>query len=52
MARLFAVLETGRREFLEATRDIPLQHAWARPDARGWSVLECIEHVAMVRIAI
>jgi len=43
---LISVLEAGRRDFLDATRDLSPQQAAERPRG-GWSVLECIEHVVI-----
>lgn len=40
---LISILETGRRDFLEASEGLS---ADVRPPS-GWSVLECIEHVIM-----
>src|SRR5437016_696438 len=45
---LVAILEAGRRDFLDATRNISPEQASARPTPHCWSVLECIEHVAIV----
>ncbi len=45
---LAADLEAGRRDFLDAVRAVSPQHASAKPGPNGWSVLECIEHVAAV----
>ena len=45
---LVAILEAGRRDFLDATRDISPERASAKPCPESWSVLECIEHVATV----
>ena len=42
------ILEAGRRDFLDATRDISREQASAKPTPNSWSVLECIEHVAAV----
>lgn len=42
---LVSVLEAGRRDFLEAGLDVPPALASVKPQAKGWSVLECIEHV-------
>lgn len=42
------MLEAGRRDFLEATRDISAERAAAKPLDEGWTVLECIEHVVAV----
>lgn len=43
---LISILEAGRRDFLDATRDLSPHQAAERPRG-GWSVLECIEHVAV-----
>lgn len=45
---LITILEAGRRDFLEAARDIPPERASGKPTAKSWSVLECIEHVVVV----
>jgi hypothetical protein len=45
---LIAILEAGRRDFLEATSEISLEQASAKPAHKCWSVLECIEHVIVV----
>ena len=45
---LIANLESGRRDFLDATRDISLEQAAAKPSPGCWSVLECVEHVVTV----
>lgn len=45
---LITILETGRRDFLEATRDISPEQASGKPAPGSWSVLECIEHVVVV----
>ncbi|HLG99704.1 MAG TPA: DUF664 domain-containing protein [Bryobacteraceae bacterium] len=45
---LAAILESGRRDFLDATRGVSHQQASHKPSAKCWSVLECIEHVAAV----
>ncbi len=39
-------LEAGRRDFLDAVGDIAPRQASAKPGLNGWSVLDCIEHVA------
>ena len=46
--RLFAILEDGQRDFLDATRGILAEKAGAKPTTNSWSVLECIEHVVTV----
>jgi len=46
--RLIEILEAGRKDFLDATRDIPPEHSSAKPSPESWSVLECIEHVVTV----
>jgi uncharacterized protein YjbI with pentapeptide repeats len=48
MMDLTSILEAGRRDFLEATLDIPGNQASAKTAGTGWSVLECIEHVVAV----
>jgi hypothetical protein len=45
---LVSILESGRRDFLEATREIPLEQASIRPAPNSWSALECVEHVIVV----
>jgi uncharacterized protein YjbI with pentapeptide repeats len=45
---LVAMLEDGRRDFLDAARDVSEEQASARPSRESWSVLECIEHVVAV----
>ena len=45
---LITILESGRREFLEATQGISPEQAVAKPAPERWSVLECIEHVVVV----
>ncbi len=45
---LVSVLESGRRDFLDATADISPEQASARPAPGCWSVLECIEHIVIV----
>src|ERR1041385_2629310 len=45
---LASLLEAGRRDFLEATHDLTPANASAKPSPERWSVLECIEHVAVV----
>jgi hypothetical protein len=45
---LISILEAGRRDFLEATRNISPEQASGKPTPKSWSVLECIEHVAVV----
>ena len=45
---LITILEAGRRDFLEATRDISPEQASGKPTPKSWSVLECIEHVVVV----
>jgi hypothetical protein len=45
---LVTILEAGRRDFLDATRNIPLEQASANPGSECWCVLECIEHVVAV----
>jgi hypothetical protein len=42
---LVSILEAGRRDFLDATRDVSPEQAAAKPVSGGWSVLECLEHV-------
>jgi hypothetical protein len=45
---LMSILESGRRDFLDATADLSAEQASARPAPGCWSVLECIEHVVIV----
>ena len=45
---LVSILEAGRRDFLDAVREIPVAQTSTRPNSGGWSVLECIEHVVTV----
>ena len=45
---LTSILEAGRRDFLEAVREIPVEQISAKPSSGVWSVLECIEHVVTV----
>ena len=45
---LIAMLEAGRRDFLEATSAISPEQASAKPAPGRWSVLECFEHVIAV----
>ena len=45
---LTAILEAGRQDFRDATGDVPPHRSSAKPPTHGWSVLECIEHVAAV----
>jgi hypothetical protein len=45
---LISILEAGRRDFLDATRNISPRQASAKPAPERWSVLECIEHVIAV----
>ena len=45
---LVAMLEDGRRDFLDAARDVSVEQASARPSREAWSVLECMEHVVAV----
>ncbi|MEO5925289.1 MAG: DinB family protein [Bryobacteraceae bacterium] len=42
-----SILEAGRSDFLEAVREVAPAKVTAKP-ARGWTVLECIEHVVTV----
>ena len=46
--RLIAILEAGRRDFLDAAREISPEQACAKPTAKCWSVVECVEHVIVV----
>jgi DinB family protein len=46
--RLIAILEAGRRDFLDAAREISPEQACAKPTAKCWSVVECAEHVIAV----
>jgi uncharacterized protein YjbI with pentapeptide repeats len=43
-----AMLEAGRRDFLEAIHGISPDQVSVKVSPNGWSVLECIEHVAFV----
>jgi uncharacterized protein YjbI with pentapeptide repeats len=43
-----AILEDGRRDFLDALRDISAPQASAKRTPGCWSILECIEHVVTV----
>lgn len=43
-----AILEDGRRDFLDATRNISPEQAAAKPAPDCWSVLDCMEHVIAV----
>lgn len=43
-----AFLEDGRRDFLDAVRNVPTRLAAVKPSPTAWSVLECIEHVIAV----
>lgn len=45
---LVALLEDGRRDFLDAVRGVPSHLAAVKPSPKAWSVLECIEHVIAV----
>jgi hypothetical protein len=45
---LIAILERGRRDFLDATDKISPEQACFKPTPKCWSVLECIEHVVAV----
>jgi len=45
---LISILESGRRDLLEATRDISTELVSVKPTPQSWSVLECIEHVVVV----
>jgi DinB superfamily len=42
------ILEAGRGDFLDATREISAEQACAKPTSKRWSVLECIEHVIAI----
>lgn len=42
------ILASGRRDFLEAIRDISPEQASHKPSPRRWSVLDCVEHMAAV----
>lgn len=46
-ARLLADLESGRRALLDAVRDVAEEIAARVPAPGRWSVLECVEHVAV-----
>jgi len=41
-------LERSRQEFLAAVAGLTESQAKARPDPERWSVLDCVEHVALV----
>jgi len=41
-------LERSRQEFIAAVAGLSESQAKARPDPQRWSVLDCVEHVAMV----
>ena len=41
-------LERSRQEFIAAVADLAETQAKARPDPERWSVLDCVEHVAIV----
>ena len=45
---MLAELEKGRRELLEALSGMTEEAAACRPAPGRWSVLECVEHVAVV----
>jgi uncharacterized damage-inducible protein DinB len=45
---LISILEAGRRDFLEAARNVSPEQASGKPTPKSWSVLECIEHVVVV----
>lgn len=42
---LISILESSRRDFLDATAGISPQQASVKPAPGCWSALECIEHV-------
>lgn len=42
------MLEAGRRDFLDATREVSEERALVRLHAGAWSVVECVEHVIQV----
>ena len=46
-AKLLADLENGRRVLLDAAHDVPEDIAARAPAPGRWSVLECVEHVAV-----
>jgi uncharacterized damage-inducible protein DinB len=45
---MLALLAAGRHALLDAVDGIGEEQASRRPAAGGWSVLECVEHVALV----
>ena len=45
---LAETLEAGKRKFLEAAGELSAGQGPVRPGARGWSALECVEHVVAV----
>jgi uncharacterized damage-inducible protein DinB len=45
---LIEALEQSRRELHEAASDVPEAKAGAKPGDGRWSVLDCVEHVAIV----
>jgi hypothetical protein len=45
---LIDILEKGRQDFLDATNKISPEQAVSKPIPNGWSVTECVEHVAAV----
>jgi hypothetical protein len=45
---LASILKAGRRDFLDAACNIPVELACAKTAPDRWSVLECIEHVVAV----
>ena len=47
-SEIIEILEKSREEFHAAASSIPEFLATIRPEAERWSVLECVEHVAMV----
>jgi hypothetical protein len=44
---LLKSLETGREDFMMAVRNVPDEIAARTPEAGRWSILECVEHVAI-----
>ena len=45
---LVAIMEAGRRDFLDAIREVSPEQASFKPAPDRWSVLECVEHVVTV----
>jgi hypothetical protein len=47
-SELIELLERNRRELLDLAASFTEAQAAAKPDPERWSVLECVEHVALV----